>query len=155
MSIRLRTPIKPIEPVIGWLNGGPVDVTRPGPPATLLHFWALSCGACKEQMPAVRRWVERFGPRGLRVVGIHIPLIPEDHDVAEVEERVRDLALRHPIALDQEGIVAAAYEIRFVPSYFVYDQALLLRHRHAGYEAAAPTERAIERVLSETGRAAA
>ena len=149
MGLRLHTPIQPVEPVRGWLNQGPVEVTRPGAAATLLHFWGLSCPLCKEQMPTVRRWVAQFGPRGLRVVGMHTPLIPEDQDHVKVERMVRSLDLHHPIALDQERAVAAAYQVEAVPTYFIYDRALRLRARYTGRQAEKPVERMIERVLSE------
>lgn len=149
MGLRLHTPIHPIEPVRGWLNGGPVDVTRPGPPATLIHFWGLSCPLCKEQMPTVRNWIERFGPRGLRVVGIHTPLTLDDQEEGRIERMVRALDLHHPIALDPEGEVARVYQVDAVPTYFIYDAALLLRDRHTGRRAEKPVERMIERVLSE------
>lgn len=155
MGLRLRTPIRPIAPVRGWLNSGPVDVARSEGPATLIHFWGLSCPLCKEQMPSVRRWIEQFGPRGLRVIGVHTPLTRDDQDDVMVERMVRALALRHPIALDQEGEVASAYQVDAVPTYFIYDRDRLLRYRHTGYQAEKPVERMIERILNEAEHQAA
>jgi thiol-disulfide isomerase/thioredoxin len=152
MGLRLRTPIRPIEPARGWLNGEPIDVTRSGAAATLIHFWGLSCPLCKEQMPTVRRWIEQFGPRGLRVVGVHTPLVRDDQDEVKVERMVQTLDLHHPIALDQEGAVAAAYKVDAVPTYFVFDRNRLLRYRHTGYQSERPIERMIERLLSEAER---
>lgn len=148
MGLRLRTRIEPIA-VGEWINGGPVDPSRHGSPATLLHFWGLSCPLCKEQMPAVRRWVERFGPKGLRVIGIHTPLDEKDRNEVVVERMVRTLEVTHPMALDQTGAVAAAYQVDAVPTYFLYDRDLLLRYRHTGSQATRPVERMIERLLAE------
>lgn len=150
MGLRLHTPIRPIEPVRGWLNGEPVDVTRPGAPATLIHFWGLSCPLCKEQMPTVRNWVERFGPRGLRVIDIHTPLVRDDQDDVMVERMIRTVDLHHPVALDQEGEVAKAYQVDAVPTYFLYDRDRRLRYRHTGRQAEKGVERMIERILSES-----
>ncbi|MDC4223857.1 MAG: TlpA disulfide reductase family protein [Candidatus Manganitrophus sp.] len=149
MGLRLRTPVRPIEPVYGWLNGGPVDVARPDAPVTLIHFWGLSCPLCKEQMPTIRRWIEQFGPRGLRVIGVHTPLVRDDQDEVMVERMVGTLGLDHPLALDQEGEVASSYQVDAVPTYFLYDADRLLRYRHTGYQAEKPVERMIERLLSE------
>ncbi len=149
MGLRLHTPIPPIEPVRGWINVESADLTAPGAAATLVHFWGLSCPVCKDQMPTLRRWIERFGPRGLRVIGIHTPLTMEDQDEVIVERMIRTLDLHHPIALDHEGAIATAYHVDAVPTYFIYDRDRLLRYRHTGRQAERSVERMIERVLSE------
>lgn len=149
MGLRLRTPIQPIEPVRGWLNAKPVDVGHLNAPATLIHFWGLSCPLCKEQMPTVRQWIEQFGPRGLRVIGVHTPLVRDDQDEVMVERMAKTLDLHHPLALDQEGNVAATYQVDAVPTYFLYDRDRLLRYRHTGYQAEKPVERMIDRLLTE------
>jgi thiol-disulfide isomerase/thioredoxin len=149
MGLRLHTPIRPIGPVQGWLNQGPVDPTRIDATAILIHFWSLSCPLCKEQMPIVERWIAQFGPRGLRGIGVHTPLIQDDRDDVLVEQMVRALDLQHPIALDQEGAVATVYQVEAVPTYFVYDRNRLLRYRHTGDRAEKPVTRMIERILAE------
>ncbi|MBI3802200.1 MAG: TlpA family protein disulfide reductase [Nitrospirae bacterium] len=149
MGLRLRTPILPIAPVAGWLNSGPIDVAAHGAAVTLLHFWALSCPLCKDQMPAVVQWLERYGPRGLRVIGVHTPLVETDKNEVMVERMVRAFKLTHPIVLDQEGVVASTYQVDAVPTYFLYDRNLLLRYRHTGSQATAPVTRMIERLLNE------
>lgn len=149
MGIRLHTPIRPIEPVRGWLNGGPVDINQSGEAATLIHFWGLSCPLCKEQMQTVRNWAERYGPRGLRIIGVHTPLVREDQDDVMVERMVRAFDFRHPVALDQEGEVARSYQVDAVPTYFLYDRGRRLRCRYTGRQAQKPVERMIKRLLSE------
>lgn len=72
-----------------------------------------------------------------------------------VERMVRALALRHPIALDQEGEAASAYQVDAVPTYFIYDRDRLLRYRHTGDQAEKPVERMIERILNEAEHQAA
>ncbi len=103
-----------LEPSAGWLNLAP---RRPAK-ATVLHFWAVSCGWCKAQMPSVRRWL---ADSEIEVISVHTPLRPSDTDRALIERTARAVGLANPIALDMDGKIADASRVLGLPTYFVYD----------------------------------
>jgi len=133
------------------LGGGPVDAKDLiGRPA-LIHIWSSACPACKEQFPALKRWAERYGPRGLQIVGVHVRSAPDQSD-EEAIAIVEEAGLEHPIALDApDAPIAQRFHAHFVPSYYLFDAEGRLRHRQAGYGADRGTEAAIERLLEAEG----
>jgi peroxiredoxin len=141
--------VRPLEGATGWLNGGPVDVTSVEAPALLVHFFAASCPVCEGQLPEIAALRTELAPRGLVVVGVHTPSTRRDRDPERAEAALRAAHLEHPIALDARGAVADAYDVAFVPSYFVFDATRTLRHFHAGHGALVSTRHAIEQLLDD------
>lgn len=92
----------------------------------------MSCHICHERMPALHALRERYAPRGLRLVAIHMPRQESDTDVAAVREEVRALGIVDPCAIDNEHALADAFENRFLPAFFLFDCEGRLRSRAAG-----------------------
>jgi thiol-disulfide isomerase/thioredoxin len=48
--------------------------------ADLVHFWAVSCGICKDKMPQLNEIKKKYGPMGLQTVAVHMPRYEADTD---------------------------------------------------------------------------
>jgi thiol-disulfide isomerase/thioredoxin len=147
--MRLYDPIPSLEGASRWLGGGPVRAEDLLGRPLVIHLWSSACHACHEQLPAIRRWAEEYGPRGPQIVGVHARSAPEqdDEDAVAVAEAH---GLEHPIALDAPDTpITERLGVEYVPSYFVFDAAGKLRHRQSGYEADEGTEAALRRVIEE------
>jgi thiol-disulfide isomerase/thioredoxin len=147
MPLRLHTPIPSLKDASRWVNSPPIDVSTLKGRPTLVHFFALSCAACEEQLPLVYEWADCYSDR-LSVIGVHTPVSAQDLDDDYVEKCIGELELEHPIALDgMDGALADAYHVQYTPSYFVFDDEGRLRLYHAGVDAAPAVARALERML--------
>jgi len=60
----------------------------------LLNFWATWCAPCQVEMPHFMAWQQKYGPRGLQVIGISM-----DDDPALVRQAYRKLKLNYPVAM--------------------------------------------------------
>jgi cytochrome c biogenesis protein CcmG, thiol:disulfide interchange protein DsbE len=60
----------------------------------LLNFWATWCAPCQVEMPSFVAWQQKYGPRGLQVIGISM-----DDDPALAREAYRQLKLNYPVAM--------------------------------------------------------
>jgi thiol-disulfide isomerase/thioredoxin len=130
------------------VNSRPIDVSTLGGKPVLVHFFALSCAACKEQLPWVYEWADRYSDR-LTVIGVHTPVTAQDLDEDYVEKAIGELELEHPVALDgKDGALADAYQVQYTPSYFLFDEEGRLRLYHSGVDAAPAVMRALERVVN-------
>ncbi|MFU8839803.1 MAG: TlpA family protein disulfide reductase [Nitriliruptoraceae bacterium] len=86
------------------LAGDPVVVT----------FWASWCGTCKQDMPAIQRLADRWGPRGVSVIGIVI-----DDELGAAQAVAAEHQLRYPSAFDAAGEVARAYAVTGTPETYL------------------------------------
>jgi peroxiredoxin len=88
----------------------------------LVHFFATWCEPCRDELPALRRLVERTSPAQLRVLAI---------SVAEPDSRVRNFIDRtpvnFPVLLDRDRSVAKSWSVSALPTTFVLDRDLTPR----------------------------
>jgi len=53
-----------------WVNGTPVSDADLKGKVVLLDFWAIWCGPCIATFPHLREWNEKYGDKGLVMVGV-------------------------------------------------------------------------------------
>ena len=142
-----RIPLTLLDPDGGWVNA-PVHVSELHDRPVLLHFWSTHCVSCKEQLPPLHRLIAELEPRGLRVIGVHVPL-NEDEDALDtnvIETEARRLNLKHPIAVD-DGSMAQSYGVKAIPAFLVFDKNGELRHQVSGEKALGHLRSALERAV--------
>lgn len=95
-----------------WLDLA--ELLRRGP--VLIDFWATWCKPCLAAMPELEMLHERYGPRGLAVIGISID---GPRNVAKVRPFANRLGLKFPIAVDLDGSLEESYQVRAAPTTFL------------------------------------
>ena len=150
MPMRIGTPMPSLEGATEWLSGSAEEVLKEaeGHPV-LIHFWSVSCGMCKDNLPRVAEWRETYRDAGLRVVAIHMPRYPADTDVNAVREAVAQYEIIDPLAIDNEHKLRDAFqnEQGYVPAYYLFDEQHKLKSFAAGEYGVKVIEPAIERML--------
>jgi thiol-disulfide isomerase/thioredoxin len=157
MPMRIGTEMPQFEGATGWVNGD-VDVALDqvkGRP-TLVHFWSVSCGICKDNMPRVSEWRDKYRDEGLRVVAVHMPRYPSDVDVEAVREAVTKFNITEPCAVDNEHKLRDAFrnDQGYVPAYYLFDAEGWLRSFAAGERGLDMLHSAMNRVLAASREAA-
>jgi thiol-disulfide isomerase/thioredoxin len=146
MPLRLGSPMPELSGATEWLNGEPAQDDLRGSPV-LVHFWAVSCHICHDNMLTLRKWRDEYGPRGLKLVGIHMPRQEEDMDVAKVREEVKAMDVTEPCAIDNTHAMADTFQNKFMPAYFLFDRDGNLKSRTAGDAGLAMLESALARLF--------
>lgn len=151
MPMRIGTPLPSLEGATEWLNGSAQEILNhaEGNPI-LIHFWSVSCGMCKDNLPRVAEWREKYRDAGLRLVAIHMPRYPEDTNVDSVRDAVAKYEIVDPLAVDNEHKLRDAFqnEKGYVPAYYLFDDQHKLKSFAAGEFGVKVIEPALERMLA-------
>lgn len=124
---------------------------------TLIHFWSLSCGICKDNMPRIAEWRDELNERGLRVIAVHMPRYESDTDVEAIREAVETFKITEPCAVDNEHKLRDAFqnEQGYVPAYYLFDREGKLRSFAAGERGLDLLKSTLDRVLNQAQLTAA
>jgi len=133
--MRIGTPLPSLEGATEWFGGTQAHAeaeTRNHP--TLVHFWASSCGICKDNLPRVAEWRDEKREQGLRVIAIHMPRYEADTDVSGVKAAIEEYCVDDVCAIDNEHKLKDAFlnEQGWVPVYYLFDAEGKLKTRAAG-----------------------
>ena len=148
MPMRIGTEMPSLAGATEWLDGSAEEaLTDAEGRPVLIHFWSLSCGLCKENLPRVAGW--RDNHRDLRVIAIHLPRYPADTNTDAVHETISNYEIVEPCAIDNEHKLRDAFqnENGYVPAYYLFDAQHKLKSFAAGEYGTKVMEPAIERLL--------
>ena len=148
MGLRMDAQMPSIEGGTNWFNSSPLTNKDFQGSTTLVHFWAISCGSCKESLPELNRWLEQYSAQGLKILSVHMPRQESDTNVPAVEEALKDYDVKQPCVVDNWHTITDAFENKYVPAFYVFDSESKLRHFQAGEKAAKMVEPVIQRVLA-------
>ncbi len=131
MPMRIGEEMPSFDGATEFLNGE-LNIEKGKP--TLVHFWATSCGICKEKMPQLRELITENGTKGLQTVAIHMPRYEADTDMSVVRETVATQGITEVCAVDNEHKLKDAFknEQGWVPVYYLFDADGKLKSRAAG-----------------------
>lgn len=133
--MRIGEAMPSLEGATTWFNGSLEDTTEniKGKP-TLVHFWAVSCGICKDKMPQLNEIKAKYGAMGLQTVAVHMPRYEADTDLDTVNEAIEANKIIEPTAVDSLHKLKDAFlnEQGWVPVYYLFDAEGKLKTRAAG-----------------------
>ncbi len=151
MPMRIGTQLPSLEGATEWNNSNLEEVNSfiQGKP-TLIHFWAISCGICKTNLPRIAEWRDKYKEDGLRVVAVHMPRYPEDQDMVAVREAIEKFGIVEPCAIDNLHKMRDAFQNDqgFVPAYYLFDQEGKLKSFAAGERGLDMLSSALNRVMT-------
>lgn len=84
----------------------------------LLEMWTFGCINCKNVIPSLKEWHEKYKDQGLVIIGNHYPEFAFERDWNNVRQAVADYGIEYPVAQDNDGQTWRAYENRYWPALF-------------------------------------
>jgi thiol-disulfide isomerase/thioredoxin len=139
-------------PEIGrvWLNSPPLSFRQLRGRVVLVDFWDYTCVNCIRTLPYVQAWHERYGSKGLTVIGVHTPEFTFAQYESNVERGIREFGLTYPVVVDSDREIWKAFANRYWPTKYLLDKEGYLRYAHFGEGAYQECEEAIRELLLET-----
>jgi hypothetical protein len=137
-------------PRMDWVNVAFLRMDKLIGQAVLLEFWDFARVNSLRTLPYMKAWHERYGDRGLRVIGVHSPGYSFGADPDVATRAVEKLEVPYAVLLDPELAVWRLYGNKGWPGRYLFDQRGLLRLIHYGEGEYPETERAIQELLDDS-----
>lgn len=112
----------------------------------IVDFWASWCEPCKASFTAYNALLNKYGNKGLVIVGINI-----DNDKEKALEFIENNPAHFLIAVDPTKKVAEAYNLPTMPTAYIIGRDGNILHTHAGYHEGdlAEMEKEVENALNQ------
>lgn len=146
--MKLHETMPELAGATAWLNGRYDKAELVGKKPTLIHFWSISCQLCKEVMPRVNTFRDRYKGE-LNVIAVHMPRSEDDMDLQQIKKAAAVHGITQPVFIDSDLKLTDSFGVRYVPAYFVFDRDGKLRHFQEGGSGMKMLEKRVKRVLDE------
>jgi thiol-disulfide isomerase/thioredoxin len=122
----------------------PVDVSALRGRVVVVEFWASWCMVCRMTFPLLNRWHDRYGARGLTVVGV------TTDPAAQATAASIELGISYAVHSDPDEATTRVYRARAIPMLFVIDRDGAVKDVVVGYQSDrfAQVEATVERLLA-------
>jgi len=139
------------EGATGWLNSDPLTPAGLRGKVIVVDFCTYTCINWLRTLPYVRAWSERYGDRGLTVIGVHTPEFSFERDVDHIRRALREMRVEHPIAIDSNYGVWNAFANHYWPALYIADAEGRIRFHWFGEGEYERSEGVIQDLLRDAG----
>jgi len=132
-----------------WINSAPLKLNELRGRVVLIEFWTFGCYNCRNTLPYVKSWDDRYRDKGLTVIGVHSPEFDEERKVENLRREVTSLGIRYAVVTDNDYQTWTTYHVEAWPTTFLIDKQGRIRWMHEGEGGYDEAERLIQKLLSE------
>ena len=136
---------------VTWLNSQPLTPESLHGKVVAVDFWTYTCVNWLRTLPYVRAWAEKYGDKGLTVIGVHTPEFPFERDIDNIRKAAKDMQVGYPIAVDSDYAVWQAFDNHYWPALYFVDAEGRIRGHHFGEGAYEMSEMIIQQLLADAG----
>jgi thiol-disulfide isomerase/thioredoxin len=134
-----------------WINSAPLKLSGLRGRVVLIEFWTFGCINCRNTLPFIMSWHDRYQDKGLTIIGVHSPEFDEERKVENLRREVTSLGIRYAVVTDNDYQTWNAYKVEAWPTTFLLDKQGRIRWMHVGEGGYDEAERLIQKLLAENG----
>jgi len=124
------------------IDGGELHLSSYRDKVVLLDFWATWCVPCREETPHFVELQQRYGDRGLQIIGISM-----DDSPGPVRTFYRQFHINYPVVMGTADVGAAYGGVLGLPIAFLIDREGRIYAKHMGATDAAVFENDLATLL--------
>jgi thiol-disulfide isomerase/thioredoxin len=132
-----------------WINSEPLKLKDLRGRVVLIEFWTFGCYNCRNTLPIVKGWDDRYREKGFTVIGVHSPEFDNERNVENLRREVASLGIRYPVVTDNDYQTWEAFKVEAWPTIFLMDKEGRIRWMHVGEGDYDDAERIIQQLLAE------
>jgi thiol-disulfide isomerase/thioredoxin len=132
-----------------WINSGPLKRNGLRGRVVLIEFWTFGCINCRNTLPYVKSWHDRYQEKGLTVIGVHSPEFDEERQVDNLRREVASLGIYYAVVTDNDYQTWNAFKVEAWPTLILLDKQGRIRWTHVGEGDYDETEQLIQKLLAE------
>ncbi len=147
----------PELPKKGWLNtpeDQPLQLQELRGKVVLVEFWTFACYNCKNVLPYVKSWHEKYATQGLVVIGVHTPELEHERKLENLKKAMRQQGITFPVVLDNNFETWNRYQNEYWPAIYLIDATGQIVYVAIGEGDYGKTEARIQQLLKQAGSAA-
>jgi len=137
-----------------WLNSSPLSLRELRGKVIMLDFWTFDCWNCYRSFPWMRQLEQALADEAFTVIGIHTPEFAHERVRANVEAKIDEFELHHPVMMDNQFIYWQMMGNKYWPTFYLIDKrgkvrSIYIGETHAGTKQARVIEGDIRELLTE------
>jgi hypothetical protein len=133
-----------------WLNSPRLTESSLAGKVVLVDFCTYTCINWLRTLPYRRAWTQKY-EQGLVLIGVHTPEFAFEHNLDNVRRAVRQMRIEYPMVIDNDYSIWRAFKNQYWPALYFIDARGRLRQHHFGEGEYDRSERAMQRLLAESG----
>jgi cytochrome c biogenesis protein CcmG/thiol:disulfide interchange protein DsbE len=106
-----------------------LDLRKHRGKVVVVDFWASWCVPCRRSFPWLNAMRQKYGDRGLVIVGVNV-----DRERRDADGFLAETPATFDIVFDPAGHLPKEYGVMGMPSSFVFDREGRLVARHVGFQ---------------------
>jgi thiol-disulfide isomerase/thioredoxin len=125
----------PAPEIIGidqWFNSDPLKISALKNKIVLIDFWTYSCINCLRTLPHMNHLQEKYGDKGLVIIGVHSPEFEFEKNPQNVAAAIKRFGIKYAVAMDNEMRTWDNFSNRYWPAHYLINKSGEVVYTHFG-----------------------